>query len=65
MREFFTIEKHENNLQDVFFKKDRLIQFIGHIKSHVFSNEQTMIINDTENINSNTILNYDEAIVKR
>ena len=59
MREFFTIEKHENNLQDVFFKKDRLIQFIGHIKSHVFSNEQTMIINDTENINSNTILNYD------
>ena len=59
MREFFTIEKHENNLQEVFFKKDRLIQFVGHIKSHVFSNEQTMIINDSENINSNSVLNYD------
>ena len=59
MKEFFIIKKHENNLQEVFFKKDRLIQFVGHIKSHVFSNEQTMIINDSENINSNTILNYD------
>jgi CHAT domain-containing protein len=56
---FFTTEKHENNSQQVFFKKDRLIQFIGHIKSHAFSNEQTLIINDSENIKSNDILNYD------
>ena len=56
---FFRTEKHENNSQQVFFKKDRLIQFIGHIKSHEFSNEQTLIINDSEIINSNSILNYD------
>jgi CHAT domain-containing protein len=57
--EFFRTEKFENNSQQVFFKKDKLIQFIGHIKSHEFSNEQMLIINDSENINSNTILNYD------
>jgi CHAT domain-containing protein len=57
--EFFTTEKHKNNAQQIFFQKERLLQFIGHIKSHEFSNEQMLIINDSENINSNNILNYD------
>ena len=42
-----------------FFQKNKLIQFIGHIESHEFSNEQMLIINDSESINSNAILNYD------
>jgi CHAT domain-containing protein len=57
--EFFIIEKYENNFKQVFFKNDRLTQFIGHIKSHQFSNEQSFIINDSDNIKSSTILNYD------
>lgn len=43
----------------IIFLKNKLIQFIGHIESHEFSNEQMLIINDSENINSNAILSYD------
>jgi hypothetical protein len=57
--EFFKIEINEKSHQQVFFQKNKLIQFIGHIESHEFSNEQMLIINDSESINSNTILNYD------
>ncbi len=57
--EFFKIEINEKSHLQVFFQKNKLIQFIGHIESHEFSNEQMLIINDSESINSNAILNYD------
>ena len=59
IKSFFNVEIYTNNSENTFFKKNRLIQFIGHIKSHEFSNEQYFVISNNDGIKSNAILDYD------
>jgi CHAT domain-containing protein len=59
IKSFFNVIIYADNNDESFFKRNRLIQFIGHIKSHEFSNQQYLVLNDSDAIKSNTILNYD------
>ena len=59
IKSFFNVIVYADNNDESFFKRNRLIQFIGHIKSHEFSNQQYLVLNDSDAIKSNTILNYD------
>jgi hypothetical protein len=56
---FFNVAVYTNHSDHTFFKHNRLIQFIGHIKSHEFSNQQYLILSDSTDIKSDAILNYD------
>ena len=59
IKSLFNVFVYANNNDESFFKRNRLIQFIGHIKSHEFSNQQYLVLSDSDAINSKTILNYD------
>jgi CHAT domain-containing protein len=59
IKSFFNVIVYTNNNDESFFKRNRLIQFIGHIKSHEFSNQQYLVLSDSDAINSSAILNYD------
>jgi CHAT domain-containing protein len=54
--EFFNITKINTSDVSPFFEKNKLIQFLGHAKANNNSTEQYLILNDTANISSNTIL---------
>jgi len=54
--EFFNITKINTSDVSPFFEKNKLIQFLGHAKTNNNSTEQYLILNDTANISSNTIL---------
>lgn len=56
---FFNVAVYTNHSDHTFFKHNRLIQFIGHIKSHEFSNQQYLVLSDSDAIQSDAILNYD------
>jgi hypothetical protein len=55
----FDIELNQKNENNLFFRNNQLIQFIGHIKSHEFSNEQFLIMSDSVYIKSSDFLQYD------
>lgn len=55
----FDIELDQKNENNLFFRNNQLIQFIGHIKSHEFSNEQLLIMSDSVYIKSSDFLKYD------
>jgi len=59
IKSLFNVIVYANNKDESFFKRNRLIQFIGHIKSHEFSNQQYLVLSDSDAIKSNSILNYD------
>ena len=59
IKTFFNVAIFTNHSDHTFFKHNRLIQFIGHIKSHEFSNQQYLILSDSTDIKSDAILNYD------
>jgi len=59
IKSFFNVMIYTNNSENTFFKNNRLIQFIGHIKSHEFSNEQFLIMSDSVYIKSSDFLQYD------
>lgn len=59
IKTFFNVAIFTNHSDHTFFKHNRLIQFIGHIKSHEFSNQQYLILSDSTDIKSDGILNYD------
>jgi CHAT domain-containing protein len=56
LHEFFNITKINTSDVSPFFEKNKLIQFLGHAKANNNSTEQYLILNDTANISSNTIL---------
>lgn len=59
IKSFFNVMIYTNNAENTFFKNNRLIQFIGHIKSHEFSNEQFLIMSDSVYVKSSEFLQYD------
>jgi CHAT domain-containing protein len=58
IKSLFQINISFNNNNHVFFQNNELIQFIGHINSHEFSNQQYLILNDTDEIKSDDILQH-------
>ena len=52
----FNITKINTTNVSQFFEKNKLIQFLGHAKTNNNSAEQYLILNDTANISSSTIL---------
>jgi CHAT domain-containing protein len=59
IKSLFNVIVYANNNDESFFKRNRLIQFIGHIKSHEFSNQQYLVLSDSTDIKSDAIINYD------
>lgn len=59
IKSLFNVIVYPDNNDESFFKRNRLIQFIGHIKSHEFSNQQYLVLSDGTDIKSDAILNYD------
>jgi len=57
----FNTTKIENNNTSEFFVKDKLIQFIGHTAVTALSSEQQIILSDTSNISSSTIIKHNLA----
>lgn len=55
----FDIELNQKNENNLFFRNNQLIQFIGHIKSHEFSNEQFLIMSDSVYVKGSDFLKYD------
>lgn len=56
--DLFNVKLNTNNKNQAFFKNNQLVQYLGHVKSHTFSNQQYLLMNDTDFILSDDVLKY-------
>lgn len=58
IEDLFKVNKIQDHIKSHFFQPNQLIHFIGHAEADNLSNEQFLILNNNEVINSNDVLDY-------
>lgn len=58
IEDLYTVNKIQDHIKSHFFQPNQLTHFIGHAEANNLSNEQFLILNNSESINSNDVLNY-------
>lgn len=58
IEDLYKVNKIQDHIKSHFFQPNQLIHFIGHAEADNLSNEQFLILNNNESINSSDVLNY-------